>query len=150
MSEPVSELDPDRMIILSLKPRFAEAILLGAKTVELCRTNPKITVPTRALIYAASPVRALLGTCVVTTVNPGTPTELWGTYGPRSDLDHEEFLQYFTGVEVGTALTLECAERFTRSLALADLRKKSQSFCPPRSYAYVDMRYGNRLLRMAA
>lgn len=53
-----------------------------------------------------------------------TPTELWRTYGARSGLDHEEFLQYFTGVEVGAALTLEHAECFKRPLPLADLRKK--------------------------
>ena len=39
------------------------AILAGVKTVELRRTVPKIVIPTRALLYAASPVRALLGTC---------------------------------------------------------------------------------------
>ena len=52
--------DPDRMVVLSLKPRFAEAILAGVKTVDVRRTEPKIVVPTRALLYAASPVRALL------------------------------------------------------------------------------------------
>ena len=38
------ELDQDRMIVLSLKPRFAEAILAGTKTVELRRTGPRIVV----------------------------------------------------------------------------------------------------------
>ena len=63
MIEDMQELDQDRMIVLSLKPRFAEAILTGDKTVELHRTEPKIVVPTRALLYATTPVRALLGTC---------------------------------------------------------------------------------------
>ena len=45
-------VDPDRMIVLSLKPLYAEAILSGAKTVELRRIGPKISVRTRALIYA--------------------------------------------------------------------------------------------------
>ena len=43
-------LDLDRMVVLSLRPRFAEAILAGDKTVELRRTVPKIVVPTRALL----------------------------------------------------------------------------------------------------
>ena len=68
MTVEVQGLDPDRMVILSLKPRFAEAILAGVKTVELRRTELKIVVPTRALLYAASPVRALLGTCIITSV----------------------------------------------------------------------------------
>ena len=50
------------------RPRFAEAILAGVKTVELRRTVPKIVVPTLALLYATTPVRALLGTCIITDV----------------------------------------------------------------------------------
>ena len=61
-------VDPERMIVLSLKPRYAEAILSGAKTVELRRIEPKLSVPTRALIYASTPVKALLGTCIVERV----------------------------------------------------------------------------------
>ena len=62
MSNDSQGLDPDRMVVLSFKPRFAHAILAGVKTVELRRTVPKIVIPTRALLYAASPVRALLDT----------------------------------------------------------------------------------------
>ena len=51
-------LDQERMIVLSLKPRFADVVLAGKKTVELRRAEPKIVVPTRALIYSTSPVRA--------------------------------------------------------------------------------------------
>ena len=54
-------LDQNRMIVLSLKPRFAAAVLAGTKTVELRRSEPKIVVPTRALdlcdVAGASPRR---------------------------------------------------------------------------------------------
>ena len=56
MSNDFHGLDQDRMVVLSLRPRFAEAILAGVKTVELRRTVPKIVIPTRALLYASSPV----------------------------------------------------------------------------------------------
>ena len=69
-------LDQDRMIVLSLRPRFAEAIMAGDKTVELRRTEPKIVVPMRALLYATTPVRALLGTCVITSAkSPSTASK---------------------------------------------------------------------------
>ena len=106
MTEEIEALDQDRMIVLSLKPRFAEAILAGTKTVELRRTTPKIEVPTRALLYASTPVRALLGTCIVTCVITADLTALWREYGSRSDLTHNEFKRYFDGLDVGTALLL--------------------------------------------
>ena len=71
------------MVVLSLRPRFAEAILAGDKTVELRRTVPKIVVPTRALLYAATPVRALIGTCIVTDVVAADLADLWA--GARAE-----------------------------------------------------------------
>ena len=143
-------LDQDRMVVLSLKPRFAEAILAGIKTVELRRTEPKIVVPTRALLYAASPVRALLGTCIITSVKSADLATLWREHGSKVALLHEEVLRYFEGVGVGTALTLAEPRAFGRRIPLQDLRTKPRSFRPPQSFAYVDTETGDRLMRMAA
>ena len=150
MIEDMQELDQDRMVVLSLKPRFAEAILAGDKTVELRRTEPKIVVPTRALLYATTPVRALLGTCVITSVESADLAVLWREYGSRTALLYHEFHQYFEGVDVGTALTLAQPREFSRKIPLQDLRATPRSFRPPQSFAYVDTKTGDRLLRMAA
>ena len=138
------------MMILSLRPRFAEAILSGAKTVELRRTEPKIRVPTLALIYASTPERALLGTCVVTSVESGRLGALWEAHGADSGLDHGEFLNYFEGVQAGSALSLMSPRRFSRPIPLAELRSRPKGFRPPQSFSYIDAETGNHLLRMAA
>ncbi|MDE0495500.1 MAG: ASCH domain-containing protein [Acidimicrobiaceae bacterium] len=143
-------LDPDRMVVLSLKPRFAEAILSGAKTVELRRTAPKIVVPTRALLYATTPVRALLGTCIITDVRSADLAALWREYGSRSDLRYHDFQRYFDGVDVGTALTLTQPQEFGRRVPLQDLRERPRGFRPPQSFAYIDTKTGDRFIRMAA
>ena len=150
MTEEIAELDQDRMIVLSLKPRFAEAILAGTKTVELRRTMPKIEVPTRALLYATTPVRALLGTCIITSVISAPLSDLWREYGSRANLAYHEFKRYFEGVEVGTALTLDEQRPLSRRVPLQDLRADPIGFRPPQSFAYVDTKTADRLLRMAA
>lgn len=150
MVEDVGGLDQERMIVLSLRPRFAEAILAGVKTVEFRRREPRIVVPTRALLYAASPVRALVGTCVVTSVKSAGLVDLWREHGPQSGLAHSEFEGYFEGAEVGTALTLERPYSFPRGIALQDLRAQPGSFRPPQSFAYVDAETGGQLMRLAA
>ena len=131
MSNDSQGLDSDRMIVLSLKPRFAQAILAGVKTVELRRTVPKIVIPTRALLYASSPVRALLGTCVITSVRSADLAALWHEYGSRSELPYHEFQQYFEGVVKGTALTLSEPQALSRPIPLQDLRAKPKGFRPP-------------------
>ena len=150
MVEDVGGLDQDRMVVLSLRPRFAEAILTGVKTVEFRRTEPRIVVPTRALLYAATPVRALVGTCIVTSVESAGLVDLWREYGSRSGLDYGEFKGYFEGVETGTALTLAHPQPFRREVALQDLRAQPGSFRPPQSFAYVDAETGGQLMRLAA
>ena len=150
MTIEVPRLDRDRMVVLSLKPRFAEAILSGVKTVELRRTVPKIVVPTRALLYATTPVRALLGTCIITRVQTADLAVLWREHGSRSDLRYHEFERYFDGVDVGTALVLTQPQAFGRRVPLQDLRAKPRGFRPPQSFAYVDTKTGDRFIRMAA
>ena len=144
------EIDQDRMMVLSLKPRFAKAILSGAKTVELRRVEPKIVVPTRALVYATTPTRALLGTCVVTAVITESLSALWNTYGSQTGLDHSEFLGYFNGTSTGTALTLCHAKQFDKPISLATLRSAPKGFRPPQSFAYLDTNASTQLLSMAA
>ena len=150
MTIEIPDLDPDRMVVLSLKPRFAEAILAGAKTAELRRTEPKIVVPTRALLYAASPMQALLGTCVITRVRTADLVALWREYGSRSELLYHEFQQYFEGLDAGTALTLTEPQAFSQPIPLQDLRAKPRGFRPPQSFAYIDTKTGDRFIRMAA
>ena len=150
MVDDLGGLDQDRMVVLSLKPRFAEAILAGDKTVELRRTAPKIEVPTRALLYATTPVRALLGTCIVTDVQSADLAVLWREHRSRCALAYQEFQRYFEGLEVGTALTLAQPHSLSSRVPLQDLRAKPRGFQPPQSFAYVDTNTGNRLLRMAA
>ena len=150
MTEEIEALDQNRMIVLSLKPRFAEAILAGTKTVELRRTRPKIEVPTRVLLYATTPVQALLGTCIIAGVSSANLTTLWREYGSRSELSHNEFKHYFDGLDVGTALTLAHHQPLDRMVPLQVLRAKPGGFRPPQSFAYVDVKTGHRLLGMAA
>lgn len=150
MTDDMQGLDQARMVVMSLKPRFAEAILSGDKSVELRRTAPKIIVPTRALLYATTPVQALVGTCIVTSVVSAKLSALWREYGSCAAVFHEEFVEYFEGVSVGTALTLTDPQRFGEQVPLREMRAHPAGFRPPQSFAYVDTRTGDRLIQTAA
>lgn len=142
---PESRLDPSRALVLSLKPRFAEAILSGRKTVELRRVMPRITVPTLALLYASGPTRSLVGTCVVRSVARHSVNELWGLHGAHMALTRPEFDAYLAGREVGVALVLEQATRLPAPIPLHVLRR-ADNFKPPQSLAYVGQERRERLL----
>ena len=49
------------MVLLSIKPKYADKIFNGTKTVELRRICPKVTEGDLILVYVSSPVKALVG-----------------------------------------------------------------------------------------
>ncbi|WP_420610494.1 hypothetical protein [Candidatus Poriferisodalis sp.] len=143
MTEPI--LDPDRALVLALKPRFAEAMLAGTKTVEVRRAMPRITVPTLALLYASGSVRALVGTCLVRSVARYPADELWHLYGTDTALSRVEFDAYLQGRDSGVAVLLESAEPLAAPISLHTLRR-AHGFRPPQSFAYVSHAQRRRLL----
>lgn len=143
MTEPM--LDPDRALVLSLKPRFAQAILAGTNTVEVRRVMPRLTVPTLALLYASSSARALVGTCVVRSVSRYPVDELWYLHGAGTAPSRTEFDAYLQGRDSGVALLLESAEPLAAPIPLHTLRQ-AHGFRPPQSFAYVSHAQRKRLL----
>jgi len=131
-------LSDDRALLLSLKPRFANAILDSEKTVELRRIRPLIRVPTVALLYASSPTMALVGVCRVDTVRSGSPARIWSEFGPATGISRREFSDYFSGAASACALLLSKPIRFRMSVGLAELRRWWPDFQPPQSFRYVN------------
>jgi len=134
---PQPESPPDRLLFLSVKPIYAEAILSGAKTIELRRSRPRITVPTEALIYASSPTMALVGECVVEDITEWQMANLWKSLGPQTGVDRFMFDTYFEGAEHAVALHLTKVRRLTNAVSLEDIRDRVEGFEPPQSFRYV-------------
>lgn len=130
-------MNDDRRLMLSLKPRFAEAILDGSKTVELRRTRPLIRVPTDALIYSSSPAMAIVGRCRVDSIGSFSPTALWDAHGHCAGVTRREFRDYFLGANRAYALMLSRSSRFDESIPLADVRRLWPGFVPPQSFRYL-------------
>ncbi len=147
---PLIECDSSRMLVLSLKPRYADAILAGSKTVELRRTRPNLTIPTLALIYSTSPVMSLVGSCRVDSIETRPLRELWPLASDRAKVSRREFDQYFQGRNEGIALHLSEPRPVQTALCLPVLRTLVEDFRPPQSFAYLSAEVGQRLLMAAA
>jgi predicted transcriptional regulator len=142
-------IDTTRRLLISVKPRFAEAILDGSKTIELRRTRPRIEMPTEALIYASSPERALVGTCQVTEVIAYTPRGLWQRCGGLTAVTFTEFKAYFDGCAVAYGLRLTEPTRLTNVVPLPALRSTMAGFQPPQSFRYLSQATSDEVLALA-
>jgi predicted transcriptional regulator len=130
-------------VLMSIRPRFAEAILCGEKSVELRRRRPSFSRGTNVLVYASSPVRQVIGWFEVGEVISASPRALWSRVKHCAGVSRQEFDDYFAGCEVAYALIVTDAGR----IAPAPLRIR-----PPQSWQYLraDERSHRALVRRAS
>lgn len=122
--------------IISIRPKFVEAILSGVKTVELRRRIPPIETGTRLWIYATKPVGAVVGSASVKKLVRGTPEEVWQKCGARSGVDRETFNIYFDGAELAIGLVLSDVRRGC-PVPIDKLRLIRAGFHPPQVIARI-------------
>lgn len=84
-------------VLMSIRPVYAEAILSGAKTVELRRRRPSFGSGTRVLVYASSPTQHVEGVFEVGEVLEASPEALWRQVKERAGVDRATFDAYFAG-----------------------------------------------------
>lgn len=129
-------MTPERTLLLSLRPRFAHAILSGSKTVELRRRPINAAPGTTVILYASSPERAVVGTARLQEIRTSTPTDAWRHHRWSLGLNHDEFNAYLDGSSVAYLLLLHRARPLDQPLPLHHLREDGP-FRPPQSFRYI-------------
>ena len=129
---------PDDALFLSIKPRFAAEIIAGRKTVELRRTRPRgARDGSLVVVYASSPVRAVIGTFEVDRVVSGCPDSLWEEVSEQAGLSREEYDAYFDGAEEAVAIFVRSPDKAGTPYSLDAIRRECPSFQPPQAFRYV-------------
>lgn len=126
-----------KVLLLSLKPRFARSILNGTKTVELRRVAPTIQPGYTVLIYASSPVCQLLGTCRVVRLDIGSKSAIWERYETQCGVSKAEYEAYFEGAQEAVAIVVDRPCTLQQPPSLATLRNRMAGFRPPQSFRYL-------------
>lgn len=124
-------------VLISLHPRYAEAMAAGHKTIELRRRFPRLAPGTPILIYATLPLGQLFGWATVVEVHAEPVPTLWERYQHRVAVNNHEFSRYFDGREIGYAVEIEGFQRLGQPLDLDGLRAQVPQFQPPQSYRYL-------------
>lgn len=124
-----------RALLISIRPRFANAILDGSKTIELRRTMPTLPPGALALIYSSSPAKALIGWATVEEILQATPNALWKVHQDSTGVTSDEFNEYFAGKSDAFGLRLSAVRRADNEVSLAALR--AHGLEPPQSWRYI-------------
>jgi len=118
-------------VILSIKPKYCNAITSGLKKYEFRRRIFGRKVDS-VYMYSTSPVKKIVGRFTVKSILEDSPKALWENYGDLSGLHETEFFEYFDGAEKGFAIEIAKAE----TLMPIDPKNLIPNFCPPQSYRY--------------
>jgi len=138
----------EKSILFSIHPTYIPLFESGAKVFELRRVAPKIEAGTTALVYATSPVRAIVGHFQVGEVIQAPVRSLWERTGARSGVDHDSFMAYFSGKAYGAAVQARSFVGFQREISLGLMRRRF-GLEPPQSYRYLEMNLTFQILGSA-
>ena len=127
-----------RFALMSIHPKYAEAILNGSKRVEFRKRRLPDDID-RVVIYATSPVKAVLGEFMVWEQVTGTPHALWRRFDgngagiTRAELEAYYFAEPSSEMPRGTAIVIASPITYDEPRPLADYGINR----PPQSWQYL-------------
>lgn len=120
-------------ILLSIKPKFAQAILEGTKTYEFRRTIFKNDIK-KIVIYASSPTQQVIGEISVEQIITKSIKELWRLTKRGAGIDYDYYMDYFTGKDRGCAIKLFNPHRYDNPKYLREHFNVQHA---PQSFIYI-------------
>ena len=124
-------------LLLSLKPRFAELVFMGEKTVELRRRIASTMIGREVFIYVSSPVRMIRGGFRVTEVWSSDPETVWSEVASRAGVAKAEYDAYYEGCGIAHALALSDVWAHEAPVEIEGVRRALPGFRPPQSWRYA-------------
>ena len=121
------------VVLLPIKPRYAQPIMSGHKRVEF-RKTVFARVPSHVVVYASSPVQKVLGYFKVSDIDVAAVDALWAKYAPVGGIDKDDFVRYYAGREAGVAVGVGQVTAAAIPVGLADLGMDHR---PPQNFMYV-------------
>ncbi|PJJ76300.1 putative transcriptional regulator [Thermoflavifilum aggregans] len=119
-------------VILSIKPEFVEKILNGEKKFEFRRRIFKKDVE-RVIVYASSPVKAVIGEFSVDDIIEDKLDFLWELTKNNSGISKEFFYKYFKNKNTGYAIKIKNFFKYEHPINLNSFGINY----PPQSYVYL-------------
>jgi len=120
------------MVLLPIRPEFADAILNGEKRIEF-RKRPFGRYVSYIVIYSTKPVSKMVGAFEVLGVEEDSPSRLWARYHDVSGISESSFFRYYADTPCGVAIRIGRVWRFNPPVELHELE---ENLHPSPNYVY--------------
>jgi predicted transcriptional regulator len=118
-------------VLMSIHPKYAEAILVGTKRYELRRARPNFLPGTIVWLYATKPRGAIVGCFESGEILSGPPQTMWRSIGSDLGIESKAFRAYVSGCERVFAIEIREARPAQNDLPMPP------GLIPPQSYMYL-------------
>ena len=132
-SKPLSAFPKRTHALLSIRPKFALAILSGEKRFEFRRRKFAQSVEV-VLVYATIPIRQVVAEFEVKSVISSGLDSLWRQTRNFAGIEKKVFLQYFKGVQIGHAIEIGKVKRYKEPYCPIE----KLGIRPPQSFVYIN------------
>lgn len=141
----LTQVDSDSasIALLAIKPRFAQAIIAGDKTVEFRKI--RFAQPPRYIVlYASTPIQQVIAFFEVVQIEELSVLGLWRKFRAHGGIDYREFSNYYSGRDRGFAIVVGSVWKLREP---ASLRAFCARVAPPQSFIYLRSSAIDRLLK---
>jgi predicted transcriptional regulator len=125
-------------IVMSVKPKYAERLLAGAKVIEIRKRFSKKWLGCKAILYASQPVSALVGEATINSITFGPPDEVWTRFESNIGCTRAEFEAYAASRDELCAIEMTNVLPYLAPVPLDQISSLlRQHLTPPQSYCEV-------------
>jgi predicted transcriptional regulator/N-acetylglutamate synthase-like GNAT family acetyltransferase len=96
-----------KSLVMSIRPKYAKRIISKKKKVEIRRKFSEKLVGSTVFIYASSPMQAIVGESIISSIIHGKPRDIWEGYSEQIGCSKNEFNEYCRGEKTVYAIVLD-------------------------------------------
>jgi predicted transcriptional regulator len=126
----------NKILIVSIKPEFADKIFSGDKTIELRKAMPNVKKGDKIIIYVTNPVKAIRGIGTIDNIVEGTPNVIWKKYNSKTGISKKTFFDYYSNSLRAVGIVISDIFEFKEEVKLEDIKRQVPSFAPPQTFKY--------------
>ncbi len=119
------------VVLLPIKPKYAEAIKNGVKKIEFRKKEFSKNVK-YIVVYSSNPKKEIIGFFEIEDIETDSPKSLWDKYYQIAGIESESYDEYYNDSKVAVGIKIKKFHNLNRPIKLHELNvslKAPQSFC---------------------
>lgn len=124
--------------LISIKPKYVNRILSGAKTVEIRRRRVNLEKGTRLWIYSTLPEGKIGSVGWIKSIEVSNSDDIWNKYSQQMGITYSEYCNYVCGAKEVSAINIENIKEVSPAPTLDSLRSTIGKFYPPQFFSRIN------------